>query len=47
MFSCEHWDISKNIYLEEDLRAAASEETMGSDCLGLSFLKVAFKTILT
>ena len=37
MFSCEYCEISKNIYFEEHLRTAASEVTLGSDCLGLSF----------
>ena len=32
---------------EEHLRTAASEVTLGKDCLVLSFWKVAFKTILT
>ena len=47
MFSCKYWKISKNTYLEEHLCAAASELTLGSDCLGLSFWRIAFKTILT
>ena len=47
MFSCEYCEISKNTYFEEHLHTAASEETLGSDCLGLSFWRVAFKTILT
>ena len=47
MFSCEYWKISKNTYLEEHLHTAASEVTLGSDCLGLSFWRIAFKTILT
>ena len=47
MFSCEYWKISKNTYLEEHLRTAASEVTLGSDCLGLSFWRIAFKTVLT
>ena len=47
MFSCEYWKISKSTYLEEHLRTAASEVTLGSDCLGLSFWRIAFKTILT
>ena len=46
MFSNEYWQISKNTYFGEHLRTAASEETLGSDCLGLSFWRVAFKTIL-
>ena len=40
-------EISENTYFEEHLRTAASEETLGCDCLGLSFWRVAFKTILT
>ena len=32
---------------EEHLRTAASQVTLGRDCLVLSFWKVAFKTILT
>ena len=47
MFSCEYCEISKNTYFEEDLRTAAPEMTLGSDCLGRSFWTVAFKTILT
>ena len=47
MFSCEYWEISKNPYFEEHLRTAASEVSLGSHCLGLSFGRVAFKTILT
>ena len=47
MFSCEYYEISKNIYFEEQLRTASSEMTLGSDCLGLSLWIVAFKTILT
>ena len=47
MFSCEYCEISKNIYFEEYLRTAASEVTLGSDRLGLSFWTAAFKTILT
>ena len=37
MFSCEYCEISKNTYLEEHLRTAISEVTLGSNCLGLSF----------
>ena len=37
MFSCEYWEISKNSCSEEHLLTAASEVTLGSDCLGLSF----------
>ena len=47
MFPCEYCEISKNTYFEEYLRTAASELTLESDCLGLSFLTVAYKTILT
>ena len=47
MFSCEYSEISKNTYLEEHLRTAACELTLGSNCLRLSFWAVAFKTILT
>ena len=47
MFSCEYWEISKNTCFEEDLRTAASEETLGSNCLGLFFWRITFKTILT
>ena len=47
MFSCEYWKISKNPYLEEHLRTATSEVTLGSGFLGLSFWRIAFKTILT
>ena len=46
MFSCEYWEISQNTY-SEHLRTAASEGTLKSDCLELSFWTVAFKTILT
>ena len=47
MFSCKYWEISKSTCFEEHLRTAASEETSGSDCLGLSFWRVALKAILT
>ena len=47
MFSREYCEISKNIYFEEHLRTAASEVTLGNDCLGLSFWTAAFETILT
>ena len=47
MFSCEYWKISKNTYLEEHLRTATSKMTLGSDCLGLSCWRIAFKTVLT
>ena len=43
MFSYEYWEISKNTYFEEHLCTAASEVTLESDCLGLSFWRVAFK----
>ena len=47
MFYCEYSEIPKNTYFEEYLHTAASEVTLGSDCLRLSFWTVAFKTILT
>ena len=47
MVSCEYWKISKKTYFEEHLRTATSEVTLGSDCLGLSFWEIAFKTMLT
>ena len=47
MFSCEYWKISKNNYFEKHQCRAASKVTLKSDCLGLSFGRVAFKTILT
>ena len=47
MFSCEYWEISKNTCFEEHVRTVASGETLGSDCLGLSFWRVALNTILT
>ena len=47
MFSCEYWEISTNPCLEEHLRTAASEVTLGSDCLRISFWRGAFKNILT
>ena len=46
MLSCEYWEISKNTYFEEHLRTAAPDVTLGSDCLGLSFWRVACKTTL-
>ena len=48
MFSGKYWEVckKKNIF-EEHLRTPASEETLGSDWLGLSFWRGAFKTILT
>ena len=45
MFSCEYCEISKNTYFEKHLHMAAPELTLGSDCLGLSFGTVGFKTI--
>ena len=47
MFSCEYQEISENTCFEEHLRTASYEVTLGSYCLGLSFWRVAFKTILT
>ena len=47
MFSCEYCEISRSTYFEENLHTAASEVNFGSDCVGLSFWKVPFKTILT
>ena len=47
MLSCEYCEISKSTYFQEHLCAAAFEVTLGSDCLGLPFWTVAFKTILT
>ena len=47
MFSCEYCEISTSIYFEEHPRTAASDVTLGSDSLRLSFWRVAFKTILT
>ena len=47
MLPCEYWEISKNTYFEEHLPTAASEVTLEDDCLGRSYWKVAFKTILT
>ena len=47
MFYCEYCEISKNTYFEEHLRTAASEVTLGGDCLGFSFWTVALKIILT
>ena len=43
MFSCEYCKISKSNYFEEHLHTAASEVTLGSDCLGRSFWTVASK----
>ena len=47
MLFCEYWEISKNTCFEEHLRTAASEETLGSDCFGLSFWRVTLKSIVT
>ena len=47
MSSGEYCEISKNTYFKEHLHTAAFEVTLGSDCFGLSFWTVAFKTILT
>ena len=47
MCSSEYWEISNNTSFEERLRTAGSELYLESDCLGLSFWGVAFKTILT
>ena len=47
MFSCEYWEIFKNTYHEEHVRTTAAEVTLGIDSLGLSFWRVAFRTILT
>ena len=47
MFSCEYQEISKNTCFEEQMLTAASEDNLGRDCLGLSFWRVALKTILT
>ena len=47
MFSCECCKISKSTYFEEHLHTDTSEVILGSDCLGLSFQTVTFKTILS
>ena len=47
MLSFKYCEISKITYFEEQLHTAASEVTLGYDCLGPSFWIVAFKTILT
>ena len=44
---CEYCKISKGTYFEEHLHTDASGVTFGSDCLGLSFWTVAFKTMPT
>ena len=41
MFSCEYCEIAT--YFEEHLYTTASEVTLRSGCLGLSFGTVAFK----
>ena len=46
MFSSEYWEISKNAYFEEHSRTAAAEVALGSDCLELSFWRVAFNHVL-
>ena len=46
MFFCEYWEICKNTCFEEHVPTASSEVTLRSDCLGLSFWRVAFKTRL-
>ena len=46
MFSYEYWEISKNTCFQEYLHTTASAETLGNDCLGLSFWRVGLKTIL-
>ena len=43
MFTCEYWKISKNTCFEEHLRTAASEVTLGNDCLGLFFQESLFQ----
>ena len=45
--SYEYCEISKKTYFEEQLRTAASEVILESDCLGLYFWRVAFKTFRT
>ena len=47
MFSCEYCEIFENTYFEDYLSTVASEVSLESDCLGLFFWTVAFKTILT
>ena len=47
MFSCKKCEIPQSTYLEEHLYTTASGVALGSDCLGLSFKTVPFKTILT
>ena len=42
MFCCEFCEISKTTCFEEHLRTAASEVTLGSNCLVLSFWTVTF-----
>ena len=43
MLTCEYWKISKNTCFEEHLRTAASEVTLGNDCLGLFFQESLFQ----
>ena len=45
MFSYEYSETSKNNYFDEHLHT--TKVTLGSDCLGLHFWTVTFKTILT
>ena len=45
--SYEYCEISKKTYFEEQLRTAASEVILESDCLGLYFWRVTFKTFRT
>ena len=47
MLSFKYREISKNTYVKEHLRTAASKVILGRDCLRLFFWTVAFKTILT
>ena len=46
-FCCEYCKIFLKTYFEEHLHTAVSEVTLESDCLGLSFWTVAFKTVLS
>ena len=41
MFSCKYCEIFKSTYFQEHLQTAASEVSLRSDCLGLSFWAVA------
>ena len=45
--SCEYCEISKSTFFQEHLYTAASEVSIGSDYLGLSFWAVAFKILLS